>query len=193
MTIALTGATVLGAFPPKPGKPAPKVAKGPLEVVRFAPEGDVPLAPHLSVTFSQPMVAVTSLEELASETPVRLEPTPKGKWRWVGTKTLLFEPDERFPMATEYTVTVPAGTKAKSGATLAKAVEWTFRTPARATRADRSSAYPWKNSGTIQRSYVSGMEPANTVSVVAMALGSDASAPAAPCGRKRANAASARP
>src|SRR6476661_7013951 len=31
-----------------------------LEVIRFSPEGEVSLAPDLSVTFSQPMVAVTS-------------------------------------------------------------------------------------------------------------------------------------
>lgn len=135
-----TGATVLGAFPPKPEKPAAAARpSGPLEVVRFSPEGDVPLAPHLSVTFSHPMVAVTSLDALAAEdVPVKLEPTPKagphagqhqGKWRWVGTKTLMFEPSERFPMATRYEVTVPKGTKSAVGTTLAKAQTWTFTTP----------------------------------------------------------------
>ena len=38
----------------------------PLEVTRFAPEGEVALAPNLSVTFSQPMVAVSSQEEAAA-------------------------------------------------------------------------------------------------------------------------------
>ena len=41
----------------------------------------VPLAPELSVTFSQPMVAVTSQSDAAATTPVKLTPTPKGKWR----------------------------------------------------------------------------------------------------------------
>jgi hypothetical protein len=37
------------------------------------PEGDVPLAPQLSVTFSQPMVAVTSVDDLAAQdVPVKL-------------------------------------------------------------------------------------------------------------------------
>ena len=31
-----------------------------LEIVRYAPEGDIPLAPQLSVTFSQPMIAISS-------------------------------------------------------------------------------------------------------------------------------------
>src|SRR5205085_3112338 len=102
---------------------------GPLEVVRYSPEGDVPLAPNLSVTFSQPMVAVTSQEDAAENVPVKLSPQPSGKWHWIGTKTLLFEPDVRFPMATEYSVTVPAGTKSANGVTLAQAKSWRFTTP----------------------------------------------------------------
>src|SRR5207237_3324451 len=98
-------------------------------VVRSSPEREVPIAPNWSVTFSQPTVAVTSQEEAAETFPVRLSPQPPGKWRWVGTKTLLFEPDVRFPMATQYSVTVPAGTKSANGGTLASAKTWTFTTP----------------------------------------------------------------
>jgi hypothetical protein len=98
--------------------------------LRFAPEGEVESAPHLSVTFSQPMVAVTSNEDLAaSQPPVKLSPQPKGRWRWIGTKTLLFEPDGRFPMATEYTVEIPAGTKSAAGASLGETKRWRFATP----------------------------------------------------------------
>ena len=88
-----TGQTVKAPFPP-PGPPAPDAeAAGPLRVVRHAPEGDVALAPNLSVTFSQPMVALTSHDELQrTARPVSLTPEPPGQWRWVGTKTLLFEP-----------------------------------------------------------------------------------------------------
>jgi uncharacterized protein YfaS (alpha-2-macroglobulin family) len=128
----LTGDTVKQPFPPRPGPPPVEPAPaGPLEVLRFMPEGDVPLAPHLSVTFSQPMVPVASLEALAAEAvPVRLTPQPAGRWRWVSATTLLFEPDPRFPMATEYQVEVPAGTRAASGAALAQPARWSFRTPA---------------------------------------------------------------
>ncbi len=127
-----TGATVLGAFPPAPKKAGERPrAKGPLKVARFGPEGDVPLAPHLSVTFNQPMVAVTSIDALAAkDVPVRLSPTPgEGKWRWVGTKTLMFEPTVRMPMATRYEVTVPKGTRSALGTTLGKAQTWSFTTP----------------------------------------------------------------
>jgi len=101
-----------------------------LEVLRYAPEGDVPLAPYLSVTFNQPMVPLTSLQDLAArDVPVKLSPQPAGKWRWVGTKTLFFEPRNRFPMATKYTVEVPAGIVSATGSKLARAVSWTFTTP----------------------------------------------------------------
>ncbi len=100
-----------------------------LEVIRFSPEGEVALAPDLSVTFSQPMVAVTSQEGAAQTVPVQLTPAAEGKWRWLGTKTLMFDTTKRFRMATKYTARVPAGTKAATGQILAKDVVWTFTTP----------------------------------------------------------------
>ncbi len=104
-------------------------AKIPLEVIRYAPEGDVPLAPDLSVTFSQPMVAVTSQEEAAKYAPVELSPQVEGKWRWLGTKTLMFDTTKRFPMATKFTARIAAGTKSATGQVLQKDVVWTFTTP----------------------------------------------------------------
>lgn len=130
-----TGKTINAAFPQPVERPGPDVATStrPLEVLRHSPEGEVPLAPQLSVTFSQPMVAVTSQDELAAgAVPVRLTPQPKGRWRWVGTKTLVFEPEGRFPMATVYQVSVPAGTRSANGAAAALAANsnWSFSTPA---------------------------------------------------------------
>lgn len=127
----LTGATVTEAFPPRDqiSPRGEQTASGPLEVVRYAPEGDVPIAPHLSVTFSQPMVAVTSQEQAATEVPVELSPKVPGKWRWVGTKTLLFEPEGRFPMATRYKASVAAGTRSALGQALASGKSWDFATP----------------------------------------------------------------
>jgi len=126
------GRTVKEPFPPPADRPAPApVEAGPLRVLRRSPEGAVPLAPHLSVTFSQPMVAVTAHDDLAREAvPVRLQPAPPGQWRWVGTRTLLFEPDPRFPMATDYRAEVPAGTRSAAGGALAEAAAWSFATPA---------------------------------------------------------------
>src|SRR5262245_33061599 len=125
------GQTISEAFPPAGSANASEqVASGPLEILRVSPEGDVPIAPHLSVTFSQPMVAVTSNEDLSAlQVPVKLSPQPAGKWRWLGTKTLLFEPAGRFQMATNYSVEIPAGTKSAAGGALGAAKRWTFSTP----------------------------------------------------------------
>lgn len=124
------GATVAQPWPP-PDKPdAPDAAEpGPLKILRHAPEGPVPLAPHLSITFDQPMIAVTSQDAAAAQVPVRITPEPEGQWRWVGTRTLLFEPEPRFPMATSYLVSIPAGTRSAVGGVLAEAHEFAFQTP----------------------------------------------------------------
>jgi len=130
-----TGETLDILFPPPPKviQPDP-VEAGPLEVLRFGPEGEIGIAPFVTVTFNQPMVPLTTLSDLAAEDiPVIMEPALTGTWRWVGTKTLTFNYDstdfDRLPKATEYQVTVPAGTVSATGGILAEAVSWTFSTP----------------------------------------------------------------
>jgi hypothetical protein len=125
------GRTIRAAFPPEGEAPRPEAAPaGPLEVLRRMPEGAVPHAPHRAITISQPMVALDSHEGLAREAvPARLSPLPPGEWRWVGTRTLVFEPEGRFPMATDFRVEVPAATRSATGGTLADAVAWSFSTP----------------------------------------------------------------
>ena len=130
-----TGETIEEPFPPPEPPVVPEeVAPGPLEVLRYGPEGAIPLAPFLNVTFNQPMVPLATLEALAAEdVPVQLEPALPGTWRWLGTKTLTFEYDstaiDRLPMATEFKATVPAGTESATGGVLAEAVTWSFTTP----------------------------------------------------------------
>ncbi len=124
------GETVEVAFPPDPSTLLPaRPDPGPLAVLRHSPEGEVPLAHQVSVTFNQPMIAVTSQDEASKTVPVGLSPEPEGHWRWIGTRTLLFDPGTRLPMATTYTVTVPAGTTSATGEALAEAASWTFETP----------------------------------------------------------------
>ena len=109
---------------------------GPLAVLRFSPEGEIPLAPFLNVTFNQPMVPLATVEELSEQdVPVTLSPDVPGTWRWLGTRTLTFEYDDansensRFPMATVFTATVPADTVSATGNALSEPVSWSFRTP----------------------------------------------------------------
>ncbi len=124
-----------------PARPQPSGER--LRVLRYAPEGEIDLAAGLMVTFSEPMVAITSHSGHREERPVvRLEPQPEGVWRWVGTRTLVFDPAPRFPMATTYRVTVPAGTRAVGGAVLPQEVSWTFATPAPSLIDHRPDAEP---------------------------------------------------
>ena len=143
-----TGETIEEPFPPPPPPVTPEqVEAGPLEVLRFAPKGEIPLAPFVNVTFNQPMVPLTTIEALtAEEVPVRLEPALPGVWKWLGTKTLSFEYDsseiDRLPMATEYVATVPAGTESATGGVLAETVRWTFSTPPPRITANHPSSGP---------------------------------------------------
>lgn len=136
----LVGDTIATPFPPAPDVPTtpPDVATEPLEVLRFQPEGPVDVAPFLSLTFSEPMVPLATLEQLDGvDVPVEMTPSVDGRWRWIGTRTLRFEvlPDadtsiDRLPAATEFTVDVPAGTESANGAVLAEAFSFSFSTPA---------------------------------------------------------------
>ncbi|HVE57857.1 MAG TPA: alpha-2-macroglobulin family protein [Pyrinomonadaceae bacterium] len=100
-----------------------------LEIVRASPNNYVPFVTDLSVTFSQPMVAVSSQNKASETVPVILTPEVKGKWRWLGTKTLIFDAAERFPMATRFSAAIPAGTRSATGGALQKDFSWNFETP----------------------------------------------------------------
>ncbi|MCB1635549.1 MAG: Ig-like domain-containing protein, partial [Xanthomonadales bacterium] len=129
-----TGATVQGEFPPvaervRPAQPEPD---GPFQVLRYSPEGEVGIAGQISVSFDRPMIAVTShADTVANGVPVTLSPAVPGQWRWVGTRTLLFQPEAaRLPMATAYTVSLLPDARAADGSAPAEPISWTFATPA---------------------------------------------------------------
>ena len=130
-----TGATILEPFPPEGLEPTPETQPGgDLQVLRFSPEGEVPVAPVLSITFNQPMVPVGTLADLAlKQVPVSIDPPLEGTWRWLGTRTLTFEYDsmliDRLPKSTQFHVIVPAGTKSSTGGVLRQTVTWSFTTP----------------------------------------------------------------
>ncbi|MFZ1400766.1 MAG: MG2 domain-containing protein, partial [Candidatus Promineifilaceae bacterium] len=129
------GSTIEQAFPPPPTDFAPPdVPTGPLEVLRYTPEGDIGLAPFVNVTFNQPMVPLTDLTSLTeADVPVNLTPDIPGTWQWISPQTLRFEADasavDRLPMATEFVAEIPAGTTSATGNALPETVRWTFSTP----------------------------------------------------------------
>ena len=130
------GSTLAVPFPGSgsPTKPQPSPT-GALHVLRMQPQGSVAVAPFVGITFDQPMVPITTVNQLAAaNVPATITPKLTGSWQWIGTSTLRFAADatevDRLPMATDFTITVPAGTRAASGATLAHAATATFSTPA---------------------------------------------------------------
>jgi alpha-2-macroglobulin len=125
-----TGDTIDLPFPdPSELAPAATAAQGPLEVVRWSPEGDVDLQPQVRLTFSQPMVDVAGVQVPEGDViPARLEPRQPGRWRWVGTRTLIFEPEAPLPRATDFALSVPAGTASATGGELVVEHRQTFRT-----------------------------------------------------------------
>lgn len=128
-----TGTRVPVKFPADAeSQPPPRAdqTKRELSVVRYAPEGNVGLAPDLTITFSQPMVAITSQDQAAESVPVVITPNVKGQWRWLGTQTLMFDAETRFPMATKFMARVPAGTRSVNGEAIASDFAWEFTTPA---------------------------------------------------------------
>ena len=123
----LVGETIDVPFPVGIDEVPPDVPTGPLEVLRYQPDGPVDVAPFISITFDQPMVPLATVAQLdARDVPVIVTPALPGRWQWVGTRTLRFEhePDlfDRLPMATEYRVEIPASTASQTGGTLGGAV-----------------------------------------------------------------------
>jgi uncharacterized protein YfaS (alpha-2-macroglobulin family) len=125
-------------FPPREAAPRdapPPEDAPPLEVIDHQPRGEIDgVVGAIRVTFNQPMVPIAALSELrARDVPVRIHPQPPGRFRWLGTATVAFEPTgelHRMPGSTEFTVRVPAGTRSAIGGVLAADHVFRFGTPA---------------------------------------------------------------
>lgn len=109
-----------------------------LRVLRSSPSGALGAgATEVHVSFSQPMVELSALEDDIAHPPCRLEPAVEGRWQWLSTAQLKFETTAAagFPLATSFTATVPAGTTSVLGHRLEQAESWEFSTaPAKLVR-----------------------------------------------------------
>ncbi len=80
----------------------------PLALVEYGPRGELgnaPSRPQVYLTFSQPMVPVARLgTPMASVEGVAVSPPLRGRWKWISTRSLAFDPDEDLVPFTEYTV-----------------------------------------------------------------------------------------
>jgi hypothetical protein len=132
---ARSGAVQPIAFAVPTGKPvsdapvAPSRAKVPLSRPQISPVGELRAESTVRVRFSEPMVAIAAVGTPAIA-PATITPAVAGTWRWIDTRVAAFaSAGARFPAATEYTVTVRAGTKSLAGATLREDATSTFSTP----------------------------------------------------------------
>jgi Bacterial Ig-like domain len=88
---------------------------------------------RIALVFDRPMVALSQVQGKAYDQkmaawPVKVTPDVPGRWRWLGTTTAEFTPDKPFPLATQYTVTVPVGIQTAHGEKTDKDFSWTFET-----------------------------------------------------------------
>ncbi|MFH2201978.1 MAG: MG2 domain-containing protein [Elusimicrobiota bacterium] len=100
-------------------------------VLSVAPSGHVQDAGEtlaVTVTFDRPMIALSALAEQKTEGLLSIDPPLPGKFRWLGTETLVFTPEKPFTLATRYTMTLHAGITAKDGARMQSDYRWTFET-----------------------------------------------------------------
>ena len=102
-----------------------------LRVLNVNPQGKTATARDsqtIVAIFDRPMVALDALPQDGGPAVLKLNPPFAGKTRWLGSKTLTFSPDKKFPSATEIQVTIPAGTLALDGSSLKGDYKWTFET-----------------------------------------------------------------
>jgi hypothetical protein len=104
------------------------VPEGPFGVVFGSPKGATIDPSEVTLVFNRPMRALDTAENQAAP-PVIIKPAVAGRWNWVGTSGIQFVPEGReLPRATEFTVEVPAGTKALDGSAMPKPYVLRFST-----------------------------------------------------------------
>lgn len=107
-------------------------AQHPLSVLSVTPTGHLSAVSQgamVTVTFSEPVVPLSSVGQDTERPVFSIAPAVKGKFRWMGTSTAAFIADAPLPHATAFTVTVPAGIRTAKGATLPAPLVWNFVTP----------------------------------------------------------------
>ena len=116
---------------------SPAVASGqttqraPLRIVSAGPTGEIRSAEEaneIRVVFSEPMVAVGRVPPRLKPAFFHIAPDVAGTYRWSGTTILILTPAKRLPAATQYEVTIDAGTTAVSGRRLAAPYAFSFQT-----------------------------------------------------------------
>src|SRR5436190_15594087 len=80
-------------------------------IVKAGPVGELATlaeANEIRVVFSAPMVAVGKIPKNLRIPWFHITPAVKGTFRWSGTTTLIFTPEQELPYATKYDVSIDA-------------------------------------------------------------------------------------
>lgn len=152
-----TGADIrerIGAVPAD--RDAPVVESAGVRVRRVTPAGEVDAARNLTLSFDRP-VAPIGWEGVPE---VLLAPEIEGRWRALGTSTLVLEPADRLPGSSDITVQVVAGATMPNGAKVAASFESQVSTsPIRLLRSYPDKQLPSRQAAVVVLCFDQRVEP----------------------------------
>ena len=109
---------------------------GPPKVAARLPAPDarnINPASSITLVFDRPMIPLTQVQGEAATARmenflVTISPSVAGRWRWLSTVAVTFEPSDGLVPATRYTVSVPKGMKTALGEETQEDFSWNFET-----------------------------------------------------------------
>ncbi len=102
-----------------------------LNIVSAIPQGQLDNlhdADQILITFNQPMVPLQQSARLAN-VAFAIDPPVEGRLQWMGSRTLVFTPDDTLAYATRYTIKLDTGLVSLDGARRTEPFMATFTTP----------------------------------------------------------------
>ena len=110
----------------------PIQSAGSIKILSYGPIGETKGQVQIKIDFGSPLIPLTTLSDKDRENILShflLEPAVEGKFRFLGTTTITFEPTHSLPMATAFKVTIKQGLRDIEGATIEENFIWEFSTP----------------------------------------------------------------
>lgn len=98
----------------------------PFSVVHYGPEGDAATDAVINIVFSRAIRPLDGTSE-AGSVPVILQPAVAGKWQWIGTNAVQFQPEGgRLPHGRKFQVEVSENARSLDGQILGKPLKFAF-------------------------------------------------------------------
>ncbi|MBN2306887.1 Ig-like domain-containing protein [Candidatus Peregrinibacteria bacterium] len=87
----------------------------------------------IHLVFDRPIIPLSTVQGTGArkydgQWPVTISPSVSGTWRWLGTTTIEFTPDDSLKPATRYTINVPKGITTVNGDKTEDDFSWSFET-----------------------------------------------------------------